>query len=132
MRTFAGSLQCLAGYGLRVLLALLTLGFATAVTPQRLAAQDPLESTLPEVNGWALAPSLPTPRSEQAVTEMDGMIYVIGGYPAGRIPSDLVQVFDVASGRWSVAPDLPFPMHHAMAAGVNGTLYVIGGEFQGA
>jgi N-acetylneuraminic acid mutarotase len=96
------------------------------------AAQGTPEGGLPEVDGWSLATSLLAPRSEQAVAELDGMIYVVGGYPPGRIPSDVVQVYEVASRGWSYAPELPFPMHHAMAAGVNGVLYVIGGEFQGA
>lgn len=87
---------------------------------------------LPEVNGWRLAASMLIPRSEHAVAELDGKIYVIGGYPPGRIPSDVVQVYDVASDRWELSSSLPVHVHHAMAAGLNGKLYVIGGEHGGA
>src|SRR5205823_13166019 len=86
----------------------------------------------PEVNGWSLAPSLISPISEQAVAELDGKIYILGGYPPGRIPVDTVQVFDVAANRWESGPALPIEAHHIMAAGVNGKLYAIGGEFAGA
>ncbi len=95
-------------------------------------AQTPENAGLPEVNGWRLAASLLVPRSEHAVAELDGRIYAIGGYPPGRIPSDVVQVYDVAADRWVFGSPLPVPMHHTMAAGVNGRMYVIGGEFGGA
>jgi N-acetylneuraminic acid mutarotase len=95
-------------------------------------AQSPELSGLPEVNGWRLAAALLEPRSEQAIAELDGRIYAIGGYPPGRIPSALVQVYTVAADRWEVGPPLPAPMHHAMAAAAGGRLYVIGGEFDGA
>ena len=96
------------------------------------AAQNPETTGLPEVNGWRLAAALLAPRSEQAVAELDAKVYAIGGYPPGRIPSAVVQVYTAATDRWELGPPLPVPMHHAMAAGVNGKLYVIGGEFDGA
>lgn len=117
----------------QAIIAIVAFLAASAIPRSPLVAQESAEiGGLPEVNGWSLATSLLVPRSEQAVAELDGKIYVIGGYPSGRIPSDVVQVYDVASGRWDYAPELPLPMHHTMAAGVNGRLYVIGGEFEGA
>jgi N-acetylneuraminic acid mutarotase len=87
---------------------------------------------MPEVEGWSLGAAMPLPRSEHAVTELNGRIWVMGGYPPGRLPSDLVQVYDPATSRWSLGPRLPQPMHHIMAAAVGGKLYVIGGEMDGA
>jgi N-acetylneuraminic acid mutarotase len=111
--------------GLALALGLLAVGRpATAQVP------PPME--LPEVDGWSIAAPLLLPRSEHAVAELDGKIYVIGGYPTGRIPSEVVQVYDTRTDRWELGPPLPLPMHHAMAASVNGKLYVIGGEFEGA
>ena len=75
---------------------------------------------------------MPIPRSEIAVAELDGKVYVLGGYPAGRIPSDVVQVYDVRTDTWSTTAPLPMPMHHTLAVSADGTLYVIGGEFGGA
>lgn len=89
------------------------------------------ESGLPEVNGWAIVAPLLAPASEQAVVEHLGKIYVIGGYPPGRIPVSDVQVYDAATNRWQYGPPLPVPMHHAMAVSVAGRLFVIGGEFDG-
>ncbi len=115
------------------LVAMVVSAALIAIPRVPLAAQEGSEiGGLPEVNGWSLASSLLVPRSEQAVAELDGKIYAIGGYPPGRIPSDVVQVYDVATGRWDYAPDLPLPMHHTMAAGVNGRIYIIGGEYEGA
>lgn len=87
---------------------------------------------LPEVNGWSTAAELLVPRSEHSIALLDGRIYAIGGYPYGRIPSDVVQVYTVASDRWALGPPLPVPLHHTVAAAVGGRLYVIGGESEGA
>lgn len=112
--------------------AALTLALVLGATDTFTVAQSPENTGLPEVNGWRLASALLQPRSEQAIGELDGKIYVIGGYPPGRIPSDVVQVYDVATDRWALGPPLPVPMHHTMAVGFNGRVYVIGGEFDGA
>ena len=75
---------------------------------------------------------MPIPRSETAVADLDGKLYVIGGYPASRIPSDVVQVYDVRADTWDTTTPLPMPLHHPVAVAVDGTLYLIGGEFGGA
>lgn len=105
-----------------------------AVSPSERAmaqqGQGP-ESGLPEVDGWAVVAPLIAPASEQAVVELDGNAYVIGGYPPGRIPVSEVQIYDSRTNRWRMGPSLPVPMHHTMAAAVDGRLFVIGGEFDG-
>jgi N-acetylneuraminic acid mutarotase len=83
-------------------------------------------------SGWGELAPMPIPRSETAVAELDGKVYVLGGYPAGRIPSDVVQVYDVRTDTWGTTTPLPMPMHHTVAVSVDGTLYAIGGEFGGA
>ena len=92
----------------------------------------PPVGAFPEFEGWSFGGSMPLPRSEHAVAEFDGKIWVLGGYPPGRLPSDLVQIYDTATGRWSLGPNLPQPLHHTVAAVVDGKLYVIGGEIDGA
>src|SRR5215207_3021371 len=99
--------------------------------PPALAQGQGPESGLPEVDGWAIVAPLLAPSSEQAVVEMDGSVYVIVGYPPGRIPVSEVQVYDSRTNRWRMGPPIPVPMHHAMAAAVDGRLFVIGGEFDG-
>ncbi|MSQ23559.1 MAG: kelch repeat-containing protein [Chloroflexi bacterium] len=77
---------------------------------------------------WAERAPLPVPNSEIAVAELDGRIYVIGGYPSTRVYVDSVEVYDSESDQWWFAKPVPQPLHHTMAASVNGKLYVIGGE----
>jgi N-acetylneuraminic acid mutarotase len=98
---------------------------------ERVSAGAPVGST-PEFDGWSLGLAMPLARSEHAVAELDGKIWVLGGYPPGRLPSNLVQIYDPAASRWSLGPRLPQPIHHTMVAAVGGKLYVIGGEIDGA
>lgn len=98
---------------------------------ERVSAGAPVGSA-PEFDGWSLGLAMPLARSEHAVAEMGGKIWVLGGYPPGRLPSNLVQIYDPVASRWSLGPRLPQPIHHMMAAAVGGKLYVIGGEIDGA
>ncbi len=66
--------------------------------------------------------------SELAFAELNGKIYLLGGYPANRQTTRSVQVYDIASNRWEFGPPLPQPNNHGMAAGVNGRVYLIGGQ----
>ncbi len=93
---------------------------------------QPDQPPAPVPGPWSkLAPML-HPRSEMAVAEVGGKMYVIGGYPPGRIPSDVVQVYDPAANSWTLGPATPLPLHHSIAMAVGGRLFLIGGEFHGA
>jgi N-acetylneuraminic acid mutarotase len=101
---------------------------------------DVLEATNPAVVGsnsagffrvvshWGTRSNLLEANSEMAVAELNGKIYVMGGYPASRVTTATVQVYDSASNRWSLTTPLPAPLNHQMPASVNGRLYVIGGQ----
>jgi N-acetylneuraminic acid mutarotase len=120
----------------------LTRGLATLILAAAVIGAPPATATaqegggslagLPELEGWAMAAALIEPRSEQSVVELNGKVYVIGGYPHDRIPSSVVQIYDVATGRWGFGPPIPIELHHAPAAVVDGVIYVLGGEYQGA
>lgn len=97
----------------------------------RVSAGPPI-GAMREFDGWSMGLAMPLPRSEHAVALFDGRIWVLGGYPPGRLPSSLVQVYDPATSRWTLGPRLPEPLHHMMVAAVDGKLYVIGGERDGA
>jgi len=86
----------------------------------------------PEFEGWSLGLAMPLPRSEHSIAEFGGRIWVLGGYPPGRLPSNLVQVYDPATSRWTLGPSLPEPIHHTHVASVGGRIYVLGGEVEGA
>lgn len=77
---------------------------------------------------WATRAALLEANSELAFAELNGRIYLLGGYPANRQTTRSVQVYDIASNRWEFGPPLPQPNNHGMAAGVNGRVYLIGGQ----
>lgn len=70
----------------------------------------------PSESGWTSLAPLPTPRSEVAVAEVNGLIYVVGGFEGNGAPSQKVEVYDPATDTWSEAPPLPRPRHHTAAA----------------
>jgi hypothetical protein len=95
-------------------------------------SQGPPVGAMPEFDGWSMGAAMPLARSEHSVAEFNGKIWVLGGYPPGRLPSNLVQIYDPATSRWSLGPTLPQPIHHTHLAAVGGKLYMIGGEVEGA
>lgn len=95
-------------------------------------SQGPPVGAFPEFNGWSMGAAMPLPRSEHSIAEFNGKIWVLGGYPPGRLPSNLVQIYDPATSRWSLGPTLPQPIHHTHLAAVGGKIYMIGGEVDGA
>ena len=77
---------------------------------------------------WEGRAPLLQPNSELAFAELNGKLYLMGGYPASRQTVRTVQVYDIASDVWELGPELPLPNNHGMAAGVNGKIYLIGGQ----
>jgi hypothetical protein len=108
----------------RPLIVAAVLAFGTAALACAAVAAEPI----PIEAVWSERAPLPRPNSEIAVAELDGKIYVIGGYPSTRRYVDAVQVYDTQTDSWEIGVSLPQPMHHTMAASANGLLYVIGGE----
>jgi len=82
------------------------------------------------VNGgqWSTRAQLIEANSELALAEVNGKIYLLGGYPANRVTARTVQVYDTATDSWELGPPLPQPNNHGMAVGVNGKVYLIGGQ----
>ena len=80
-----------------------------------------------DLGRWITRPALPTARQEMPHAVLDGKIYVIGGLDGARAASDLVEIYDPATGAWSTAASLPASMHHLTLAAANGKLYVLGG-----
>src|SRR5918992_5706773 len=71
---------------------------------------------------WAQRASLIEANSELALAELNGKLYLLGGYPASRQTARTVQVYDIASDHWELGPQLPQPNNHGMAASVNGKI----------
>lgn len=112
----------------RALAVVLLLLFSLAACRSSGAVRSTLQGPPGPASRWEVGAPLPEPVSEVAVAQLDGRIYVVGGYPASRIVSRSVQVYDIATDRWELATPLPVPLHHTMAGGVNGKLYVLGGD----
>lgn len=87
-----------------------------------------LPSTGVDGGQWALRAGLIEPNSELAFAELNGKLYLLGGYPASRQTARTVQIYDIASDHWELGPQLPQPNNHGMAAGVHGKVYLIGGQ----
>jgi N-acetylneuraminic acid mutarotase len=77
--------------------------------------------------GWTNGAPMPSSRTEVAVAELGGKIYVVGGFGGERA----VEIYDPAADRWSRGAAFLHEVHHAAAVGLNGKLYVIGGYVQG-
>jgi N-acetylneuraminic acid mutarotase len=78
-------------------------------------------------NAWQTLAPLPEPRQEVAVAEVNGLIYVAGGFGVDGATSERLEAYDPAAHRWKRLPPLPVPVNHAAAVGLGGKLYVLGG-----
>jgi N-acetylneuraminic acid mutarotase len=80
------------------------------------------------ISRWSTRSNLLEANSEMSVAELNGNIYVMGGYPSSRVTTRTVQVYDSAQDRWSLTTPLPIPLNHAMPAVAEGRLFIIGGQ----
>lgn len=76
--------------------------------------------------GWSQSAPMPTARSELAVAELHGRIYVAGGI-AQWGTTDAFEAYDTAKGVWTRLAPLPRATHHPAMAAVNGRVYLSGG-----
>ena len=83
---------------------------------------------------WEVRAPMLEARQEVAVAELDGRMYVVGGFraspPGTQLPVEpvaTVEVYDPATDTWEFVAPLPTPLHHTAAVGVDGRLYVMGG-----
>lgn len=75
---------------------------------------------------WRRGAPMPTTRSEIAVTQLDGRIYVAGGI--GRLgTSNAFEVYDASTNTWRRLAPLPEAAHHLALAAAGGRIYVSGG-----
>lgn len=75
--------------------------------------------------------ALLAPNSEMAVAEVDGKVYVLGGYPSSRDVQTTVQIYDPVADAWRFAAPMLVPTHHPVAVGFEGKLFSLGGQLQG-
>ena len=69
---------------------------------------------------------MPTARSEIAVTQLDGRIYVAGGI--GRLgTTDAFEVYDPLTNTWRSLAPLPEAIHHFAMTAAGDRIYASGG-----
>ena len=72
---------------------------------------------------WTMGAPMPSARTEVAVAELGGKIYVVGGFGGERE----LEIYDPSADRWSRGAAIPRALHHAAAVGWQNKLYVVGG-----
>ena len=76
---------------------------------------------------WTSGAAMPSERTEVAVAEVGGKIYVLGGF-RGELE---LEIYDPTADRWGRGAAIPRAVHHAAAVGLNGKIYLIGGYVDG-
>src|SRR5262245_770161 len=79
------------------------------------------------IGRWIISTPMPSSRTEVAVAEVGGKIYVVGGFGGERE----LEIYDSAADRWSRGAPIPRALHHAAAVGLKDKLYVVGGFVEG-
>jgi N-acetylneuraminic acid mutarotase len=103
-------------------------GTATATPGAPSAGASPTPQVVqlrPGQGRWLTRAPILTPRSEVAVAEVNGKVYVLGGF--GAPGQHINEEYDPQTDRWRSRAALPRPLNHAGAAGIGGKLYLIGG-----
>lgn len=80
----------------------------------------------PAMNQWTRKASMPTGRYDLATAVVEGMIYAIGGFPAGP-PTHIVEAYDPVTDTWTRRADLPTARASLSAGVVDGKIYTVGG-----
>lgn len=81
----------------------------------------------PGKGAWITKAGLIHSRSEVAVGEVNGKMYVLGGYADGNVAQPLNEEYDPGSDTWRERAPLPRGGNHIAAVGLEGKLYAIGG-----
>lgn len=90
-----------------------------------------------ETNSWETRNPMPTPRYGLQANEVDGKIYLIGGWiqPESSTiaeTSKKVEIYDPATDTWSNGSQIPTAVAGYSSAIVDGKIYVISGEASGS
>ena len=81
----------------------------------------------PGMGAWITKAGMIHSRSEVAVGEVGGKIYVLGGYADGNVAQTLNEEYDPVQDTWRERASLPRGGNHIAAVGLDGKLYAIGG-----
>ncbi|MBV9358443.1 MAG: galactose oxidase, partial [Chloroflexi bacterium] len=79
------------------------------------------------LGAWTERALMPLGRSEVGVAELDGMVYVVGGYARGNVDQPLNQVYDPVADAWQTRAPLPRGVNHVAVVGSDQRLFAFGG-----
>src|SRR6266498_2286507 len=135
----------MCGRHLTVLLAWILVGCTPATitvpvpatqTPMVLAQLIVASATLEgsSAGAWSQKASMLTNRSEMPAVELNGLIYVPGGFGPmrgglanGKGPVDTLDVYDPFANQWRTLAPMPDGRHHEMITAYKDKIYVFGG-----
>jgi hypothetical protein len=81
----------------------------------------------PNMGAWITKAGLIHSRSEVGVGELNGKMYVLGGYADGNVAQPLNEEYDPVRDMWRERAPLPQGANHIAVVGLEGKLYAIGG-----
>lgn len=76
---------------------------------------------------WIAADSIPDSRANMAMALVDNRMYMVGGFKAGAVYSDRLDVYNPETDSWHTRSPLPIPLKQPAAVALDGKLYVFGG-----
>lgn len=80
------------------------------------------------LNSWSKLASMNVARYDFACTEVNGLVYVVGGYGIEGESLSSVEVYDPDSDKWTLIESLRRPRWGCFACSFEGKLYVMGGR----
>lgn len=80
------------------------------------------------LNSWSKLKNMNEARCNFACTEVNGMVYAVGGYGAGGNIIGSAEAYNPNTGEWTLLESLRFPRWGCFACGFEGKLYVMGGR----
>ncbi|KAA3465664.1 F-box/kelch-repeat protein [Gossypium australe] len=77
---------------------------------------------------WSKLANLNVARYDFACAEVNGVVYVVGGYGVEGESLSTAEVYDPDTDKWTLIESLRRPRWGCFACGLNGKLYVLGGR----
>ncbi|CAM0905097.1 unnamed protein product [Alopecurus aequalis] len=80
------------------------------------------------LNRWGALAKMNFARRDFACSEVNGIIYVAGGFGTGGNSLSIVEAYDPQQNRWTLIGNLRRPRWGSFACGLNNKLYIMGGR----
>lgn len=77
---------------------------------------------------WSMLAKMKVARHDFACTEVNGMIYAVGGYGSDGESLSIAEVYDPNMNEWTLIENLRRPRYGCFACSFGGKLYVMGGR----